>query len=210
LPQYATITGNMNEATDNSKAGGEKKDSWVKTKLIPLLGLLAIIALAVTIFLLYRYHPEKFEQLEEFGYLGVFVSSIVLNATVVLPAGNFLIIATLGAALPSATLVGIVGGLGAAIGELTGYAAGYSGQAIIQKQKLYARLERWMKRWGFLTIFLLSAFPFFFDIAGIAAGALRYKAWKFFIACWLGRTILYILIAWAGVLGWDWLLNAID
>ena len=30
------------------------------------------------------------------------------------------------------------------------------------------------------------------------------------IACLLGRMLLYILIAWAGVLGWDWLLNAID
>lgn len=187
----------------------EEKKSWLKTKLLPLLGLLAVVAIAFTIFYLCKYHPEKFEQLEEFGYLGVFLISLILNATIVLPAGNFLIIATLGAALPSATLVGIIGGLGAAIGELTGYAAGRSGQAMVQKSQLYLRLERWMKRWGSLTIFGLSAFPFFFDVAGIVAGALRFPIWKFFIACWLGRTLLYIGIAWAGVLGWDWLLNVI-
>ena len=197
----------MNEAGDNYKAEGEKKDSWVKTRLIPLLGLLVVVAIVVGVFYLYRYHPEKVEQLEEFGYLGAFLISLTLNATIVLPAGNFLIIATLGAALPSATLVGIVGGLGAAIGEFTGYAAGYSGQAIVQKRQLYNRLEGWMKRWGSLTIFFLSAAPLFFDLAGIAAGALRFPIWKFFIACWLGRTVLYLAIAWAGAMGWEALLK---
>jgi len=197
----------MNETDINDRTGGEKKSSRVKTRLIPILSLLAVVAIVVGVFYLYKYHPEKIEELEGFGYLGVFLISLTLNATVVLPAGNFIIIATLGAALPSATLVGIIGGLGAAIGEFTGYAAGYSGQAIIQKRQLYTRLEGWMKKWGSLTIFVLSAAPLFFDIAGIAAGALRFPIWKFFIACWLGRTVLYIAIAWAGVLGWDWLLN---
>ena len=197
----------MNETDINDRTGVEKKSSRVKTRLIPILSLLAVVAIVVGVFYLYKYHPEKIEELEGFGYLGVFLISLTLNATVVLPAGNFIIIATLGAALPSATLVGIIGGLGAAIGEFTGYAAGYSGQAIIKKRKLYTKLEGWMKKWGSLTIFVLSAAPLFFDIAGIAAGALRFPIWKFFIACWLGRTVLYIAIAWAGVLGWDWLLN---
>jgi len=197
----------MNETGNGNNCGDERNYGWVKTRLLPVLGLLFIVGIVIGVFVLYKYHPEKIEELQEFGYLGAFLISLTLNATIVLPAGNFLIIATLGAALPSATLVGIVGGLGAAIGEFTGYAAGYSGQAIIQKQKLYTRLEGWMKRWGFLTIFVLSVAPLFFDLAGIAAGALRYKAWKFFLACWLGRTILYILIAWAGVMGWEWLLN---
>jgi len=197
----------MNDVAHSDKAGGEKKDSWVKKRLIPILGLLVVIAIVVGVFCLYKYHPEKIEQLEEFGYLGVFLISLTLNATVVLPAGNFLIMATLGAALPSATLVGIIGGLAAAIGEFTGYAAGYSGRAIVKRRRLYDRLERWMKKWGSLTIFILSVAPLFFDLAGMAAGILRFPAWKFFLACWLGRTILYIAIAWAGAIGLEWALN---
>jgi len=27
--------------------------------------------------------------------------------------------------------------------------------------------------------------------------------WKFFLACWLGRTILYLVVAWGGALGWE-------
>ena len=194
----------MNEAGDNYKAEGEKKNSWVKTRLIPVLGLFIVVAIAVGIFCVYKDNPERFEQLEELGYLGVFLSSLVLNATVVLPAGNFLFLFVLGGALSSPVLVGLIGGLAAAIGEFTGYAAGYSGRAIIKKRRLYNHLEGWMERWGSMTIFFLSVAPLFFDLAGIAAGALRFPIWKFFIACWLGRTVLYLAIAWAGAMGLDW------
>ncbi|HEX79496.1 MAG TPA: VTT domain-containing protein [Dehalococcoidia bacterium] len=192
----------MSEAGNDNKTPSAERWGWVKTKLVPILGLLLVLGIVIGVFCLYRYYPEKVEGLEGFGYLGVFLISVLLNATLILPAGNFLVMATLGAAL-FPPFVGIIGGLGAAIGELTGYAAGYSGQAIIKKRQLYTRLEGWMKRWGSLTIFILSVAPLFFDVAGIAAGALRFPIWKYFIACWLGRTILYIAIAWAGAMGWE-------
>lgn len=196
----------MNKTVNNDKSAGSEKRGWLKKRLLPILMLLVVIAIVVGVFYLYKNHPEKIEQLEGYGYLGAFLISIILNATIVLPAGNFLIMAAFGAAL-SFPLVGLVGGLGAAIGEITGYGAGYSGQAIIMRHKIYTRLERWVKRWGMLTIFLLSVAPLFFDLAGIAAGALRFPIWKFFLACWLGRTILYLGIAWAGAMGWEALLN---
>ncbi|MFA5450533.1 MAG: VTT domain-containing protein [Dehalococcoidales bacterium] len=182
---------------------------WFLRRWIPIFGLLLIIALVIGLFLLYRNNPEIIDGLERFGYLGAFLISIVLNATLVLPAGNFLVLAALGATLPSATLVGLAGGLGAAIGESTGYLAGYSGRAIIDNRNMYNRTEGWMKRWGFWALFGLSAAPLFFDLAGIAAGACRYRFWKFFLACWLGRSILYVTIAWAGLKGWEWLLNIV-
>ena len=54
-----------------------------------------------------------------------------------------------------------------------------------------------------MTIFVFSLVPFFFDLAGIAAGALRFPFWKFLLVCWLGRTILYIGIALAGAWGYN-------
>jgi membrane protein YqaA with SNARE-associated domain len=186
---------------------GEARGGWVRNRLLPVLGLLLVIGIVVGVFFFYRSYPERVEALEGYGYLGVFLISVLLNATIVLPAGNFLVLATMGAILPSATLVGLAGGIGAAIGELTGYAAGYSGQAIVSRQRVYTRLKGWVERWGMLTIFVLSIVPFVFDLAGIAAGAIRFPLWKFFIACWLGRTILYLVIAWGGALGWEALLN---
>jgi len=180
---------------------------WLIRRWVPVLALVFIFGLVIGLFVLYRSNPELIDSLERFGYLGAFLISIVLNATLVLPAGNFLVLAALGATLPSATLVGILGGLGAAIGESTGYLAGCSGRAIVTNQAMYGRTEGWMKKWGFWALFVLSAAPLFFDLAGIAAGACRYKYWKFFLACWLGRSLLYIAIAWAGLKGWQWLLD---
>jgi len=196
----------MNETANNKPAGVDRR-RWLRQRLIPLLILLVVIAIVAGVFYLYQAHPGKIDELQQFGYLGAFIISVTLNATLVLPAGNFVIMAALGATLPSATLVGLVGGLGAAVGEITGYVAGYSGQSMIQRRKIYQRLERWVKKWGTLTIFLLSVAPLFFDLAGLAAGALRFPFWKFFIATWLGRTILYIGIAWAGAMGWEALLD---
>jgi membrane protein YqaA with SNARE-associated domain len=191
--------------TDQDK--GEVKGGWVRNRLLPVLGLVLVIGIVVGVFFFYRSYPERVEALEGYGYLGVFFISVLLNATIVLPAGNFLVLATMGAILPSATLVGLAGGIGAAIGELTGYAAGYSGQAIVSRQRVYTRLKGWVERWGMLTIFILSVVPLVFDLAGIAAGVIRFPLWKFFIACWLGRTILYLVIAWGGAMGWEALLN---
>jgi membrane protein YqaA with SNARE-associated domain len=186
---------------------GGVRGNWVRNRLLPIVGLLLVIGVVVGVFFFYRSYPERVEALQGYGYLGVFLISVLLNATIVLPAGNFLVLATMGAVLPSATLVGLVGGIGAAIGELTGYAAGYSGRAVVSRQKVYTRLKGWVEKWGMLTIFVLSVAPLVFDLAGIAAGALRLPLWKFFIACWLGRTILYLIIAWGGALGWEALLN---
>jgi len=193
------------DGTEQDK--GEARGGWVRSRLLPVLGLVLIIGIVVGVFFFYRSYPERIETLQGYGYLGVFFISVLLNATIVLPAGNFLVLATMGAVLPSATLVGLAGGLGAAVGELTGYAAGYSGQAIVTRQRVYTRLKGWVERWGMLTIFILSIVPFVFDLAGMAAGVIRFPLWKFFLACWLGRTILYLVIAWGGALGWEALLN---
>ncbi|MDD4874153.1 MAG: VTT domain-containing protein [Dehalococcoidales bacterium] len=203
----------MNDAPENPQEISTKSNaSWIKTRLLPVFMLIIVVGIVVGVFLLYKYNPDMIEQLEGYGYLGVFLISIILNASIVLPVGNFVVIAALGATLPSATIVGLVGGLGAAIGEMTGYVAGYSGQALVTQKnnRLYIMLGKWLSKWGSPAIFLLSVFPFAFDIVGAMAGALRFPVWKFFLACWLGRTILYIGVAWAGALGWNALIDFLD
>jgi len=192
----------MSKMIGNEKKDGNEKRS-LKKRLIPLLTLLLVIAISVGIFYFYRNYPGKIDDLKTYGYLGAFIISLIFNATVILPAGNILILSALGAILPSAILVGLVGGVGAALGETTGYLAGYSGHGMVVKSRLYSRVEGWMRRWGTMTIFILSLVPFIFDLAGIAAGVLRFPFWKFFLLCWLGRTLLYIGVALAGSWGWE-------
>lgn len=183
---------------DETKA--EKQDevgwlAWLRTRIIPLVGLLLAVAIMAGIVCLYLLNRDIFEELQVYGYLGAFVISIVLNATVILPVSAMAIVMTLGATLPSPLIVGVLGGIGAAIGELTGYLVGRSGRGLLSKSTVYNRVEGWVKRWGWIAVFILSIFPLVFDIVGIIAGALRMPLWRFFVACWLGRTISYVVMA---------------
>lgn len=183
----------MSKVISYDKLGGVGRKGGVRKAIIPLLTLLLVIAISVGLFYFYRQYPDKIEDLKAYGYLGAFIISLTFNATVILPTGNILILTALGATLPSAVVVGLVGGVGAAIGETTGYVAGYSGRGLLGRSRMYGRVESWVKRWGAMTIFVLALVPFIFDLAGIAAGALRFPFWKFLILCWLGRTILYVV-----------------
>ena len=184
------------------------KRGWLKKRFIPLLTLLLVVAITAGIIYFYRHYPDRVDQLEGYGYWGAFLISLTLNATVILPAGNILIISVFGA-IPalSPVVVGLVGGAGAAIGEISGYMAGYSGRGLAQRSKMYNRVEGWMRKWGTLTIFIMALVPFVFDLAGIAAGVLRFPFWKFFLLCWLGRTLLYIGAALVGAWGWEAVLH---
>jgi len=197
----------MGETNHNPKQYHKSEIKRLRDRLVPALGLLFVIGIVAGIFYFYLRYPGKVENLAGYSYLGAFLISLILNATVILPAGSFVVIATLGAALPSATLVGLLGAAGAAMGETVGYMAGYTGRAIVQRQEMYVRLEAWVKKWGVLTIFVFSLVPFIFDLVGIAAGVLRLPLWKFVLACWLGRTVLYVIIALAGARGWEAVLS---
>jgi membrane protein DedA with SNARE-associated domain len=99
-------------------------------------------------------------------------------------------------------LVGIVGGVGQALGELSGYLVGYSGHTLVDENPTYQRLVGWMRRHGMLTVFVLALIPNpIFDLGGIAAGALRFPVWKFLLSVTAGKVIRNIGFALAGYYG---------
>jgi membrane protein YqaA with SNARE-associated domain len=102
--------------------------------------------------------------------------------------------------------VGVVAGAGAALGEMTGYLAGFSGQAVIENRQLYERLKSWMQRFGSATVLVLAIIPNpFFDLAGISAGALKMPVYKFLFWCVLGKILKMLAVAYAGFYSIDWL-----
>ncbi len=175
--------------------------NWIKKRYLALSGLFATIAIIAVVSIIYLKNPNIFKELEGYGYAGVFVISVFLNATIILPVSNMTVIMAMGATLPSPLIVGLVGGIAAGIGEMTGYLAGRSGRGLLTKNNVYNRVEKWVKRWGWIAIFVLSIFPFIFDVAGIIAGAMRMPVWKFFVATWLGRTITYVTVAYLASMG---------
>ena len=158
----------------------------VKQHFIPLLTLLLVIAITFVIFL-YR---DRVSELENLGYLGAFLISLVANASIVLPMPSLLLLFALGAAF-NPILVGVLGGAGGTIGEISGYMAGRSGRVVSRNDKWFTRAERWMSRWGTLTVFVFSLVPVLpFDVAGVAAGVVYFPIRRFLIACFLGKTLL--------------------
>lgn len=193
--------------SDNEKAG-EGKKGWAKKLIVPVLTLLFVIAVSVGLFF-YARNPDRIAELQSYGYLGAFLVSLIGNATILMPVTTLPVLCAIGVLMYPATgiigpvLVGLAGGAGAGIGETTGYMLGYSGRGVISNQKLYLRVVEWMKRWGALAIFVNAALPLFFDVAGMAAGALRFPLWKFVLLCWLGRSINYIIsVVVVAVWGW--------
>jgi len=117
-------------------------------------------------------NPAWVQRLGHWGYLGAFLISLIASATIILPAPGIVVIMAMGAAL-NPILLGVVAGLGSAVGELTGYAAGRGGRALIptQQQKQFEQIQTLTKRYGPLILALLAAIPFpLFDFAGIVAG----------------------------------------
>lgn len=191
----------MTDSANGNHRGDPERFKWLKKRLLPLAGLLLAIFITAIIFYLFQEHLIELKELSSLGYLGAFVISMIFNATLILPVGNMAILIALGATLPSPALVGLAGGLGAALGELTGYLAGRSGRALISRSRMYTRIEVRVQRWGWLAVFVLSVVPFIFDLVGLAAGAIRLPLWKFFLACWVGRTLLYVAAIMAGAYG---------
>lgn len=138
------------------------------------------------------------QRLGDYGYLGVFLLTLLASATLVLPSPAVGVALLAGKTL-NPWLVGLVSGVAAGLGEITGYLAGLSGSQIAQRSRFYPRIERYVQRWGMLTIFILAVIPSpIFDLAGIAAGTMRMPFTRYFVACLAGKTIRFIAVAWVG------------
>ena len=94
--------------------------------------------------------------------------------------------------------VAFIAGLAGTLGELTGYFLGYSGSRVFERGRFYTRVEGWMRKRGWLLLFVISAVPNpLFDVAGIAAGALRYPLWRYLVAVGLGKQVKFFMVAYA-------------
>ena len=190
------------------KTNDELRKSLGK-KILSVTVVVLVVALSIALFLFFRQNPENIEGLESYGYAGAFLISLVSTATVILPAPGVLLLIAIGA-ICNPILVGLVGAAGGSIGELSGYVLGRGGRGFANQNRILLKAEGWMKKRGFLTVFLFSLIPFLpFDIVGIVAGALRFPIWKFLLASFIGKTILYIILIQAGSWGWDALLRFI-
>ena len=168
----------------------EKGRGW---KLIAqrVVAIAFAVGISVTIFLF----RDALEDYAVYGYPGVFLISVLGNATLILPAPSFLIVFALAETL-NPFLLGAAAGCGAAVGEMTGYLAGFGGRGAVEDKENYRKLERLMRKWGAWIVFALALIPNpFFDVGGILAGMLKMPWWKFLAAAAAGKSIRFTLVA---------------
>lgn len=167
------------------------------------LALVVILVLGISYGIL-RF-SEQLDFLENYGYVGAFLASLITTTSVIFPIPGFVIIAAIAAATANWPLVALASALGNGLGETTSYIAGYGGSAIInpQRSRFYQKAEGWMQRHGSLTIFVFALTPLPFDVAGIAAGALRFPLWKVILAVIAGRLPLTMAGCYLAHKGWE-------
>ncbi|MDI6806514.1 MAG: VTT domain-containing protein [Candidatus Aenigmarchaeota archaeon] len=155
--------------------------------------------------------------LMNFSYLAVFFIGMVSTSTIFLPLPlDIAILLTVGLGL-NPYLVGILAGVGAGIGEITGYLIGAGGRAIIKEKKrrphgllgvlhktILKTTSKMFKKYCFYIIIVASFIPFTFDFVGILSGAVRYDVKKFLVAAIIGKVSKYLLITFVGswIIGW--------
>ena len=106
----------------------------------------------------------------------------------------------------------IAGASGMTLAESTAYLAGAVSRGVAEERPmpLAGRFGRWLRRaagwvdwlmarYGFATLLVLSAIPNpLFEFAGITAGAVRMKFWRFLLAVAIGKTTRVIILVIVG------------
>jgi len=162
-----------------------------------------LTAIAITLAALYL--STKIGSFSSFGYAGVFLISLISSATIIIPVPGFAAVLALASSLDP-VLLGIAAGAGSAIGELSGYLAGYSGHGAVERTPAFKSHKKQISKYGPAAIFLLAFIPNpIFDLAGIAAGAIKMEWWKFLLATSAGKILRFILLAYFGIWASGWL-----
>ena len=183
------------------------------------LGLLIIAAVlgpSFALLILPAWVNLNEQNLGGLGYVGVFVANLASTVTVFIPVPG---LTALGQVLildqgktQNPLLVGLAGGSGMALGEITAYIAGmYGGQVAAGRtlpgprwtrrmvERAISVIDGLMDRFGMLTLFVLSVIPNpVFEIAGLTAGAVRMPFARFMAPVFVGKVLRGITLAFLG------------
>ena len=163
------------------------------------------------------YGLEFFTQIvQQFGYLGFILVGFLSAATIFVPTPLFLVV-FFAAAFYNPVLLGIATGFGSAIGEFTGYGVGIGIEKIFEKKskhkkklkKEIMKIEKLFEKYHpGAVIFAFALIPLApTDALGIFCGAVRYNKKKFFFFMLLGKIVKFIILAYMGFYGVNFILN---
>jgi membrane protein DedA with SNARE-associated domain len=199
----------------STTAQPEDKKSSRRSLFLGIIGGVLTIAMVAAIII----YNDKLRSLDEWGYLGAFVISILGGATVIVPVPMLPVVFALGGAMGNpwqVFLLGLAAAAGEVIGGITIYLTGQgAGRAISNNkngrmQKAYDRTLRFIERRGVLALFVVTFIvnPFFYP-AAFACGALRMGLKKFVPVIIIGKLIKCMTVVYAGYYGFNALFRAL-
>jgi membrane protein YqaA with SNARE-associated domain len=146
-----------------------------------------------------------------YGYLGFFVYSMFGNMSIFLPFPYALVIYTFGSRLDPVPL-GIVCGLGAAIGEFSAYFVGRGGRKLLESKygKQLNSVKLLIQRYGAFAIFLFAMTPMPDDLLFIVLGLIKFDWKKALVACFLGKWLMCTTLAYAGKFSYGFVLQLFE
>lgn len=173
------------------------------TLLLTFIGVIAMSALVIFAMLALR---ETLVRIGSWGYLGSFLAELGNSAVILVPTPGPAYTFAMGGTLNPLAL-GIVGGIGATLGELAGYFLGLSGRRVLVHGQLYRRVSAFTARWMGIVLVGFAVLPVPFDVAGIWAGSTRYPLWRFLALVAIGKVVKVTAVAFAGYYGMRWLIG---
>jgi membrane protein YqaA with SNARE-associated domain len=194
-----------------------KKEYPVKIYFLIGISLIITIGTIVATILMLNL-GDIFSQLQPYSYLGLFLVALITGSPLLVPTFCWLLVVTLGSILNPA-LVGLISGLGVAIGSMLVYWSGPGGYQLLAifkvnnfvrrayfktadgflKKTIIVKVIHFVNRHAATSIFFMNVLPNPFQFpALLTLGARRVSFWKVFLACWSGRTVFYMFLAYLG------------
>ncbi|RLE65618.1 MAG: hypothetical protein DRJ47_04605 [Thermoprotei archaeon] len=130
---------------------------------------------------------------QQWGYLGAFIVSVIGNAIPFFPVPYLIAIVLLATSKSiNPIFLGIAGGLGGGVGKLVTYYIGKFTGTLVYKgdERQLIALKRLLGNYGALAAFIMAATPSPDDAVLVVLGAIEYNLKKFFIAVTLGKIAL--------------------
>jgi membrane protein YqaA with SNARE-associated domain len=190
-------------------------------KYLAVFLLAAMIIISIWGSVLLVQHWEVIAELEQRGYLGLFIISIFAGSPIPIPSPGMILTFTLGSIL-NPVLVALVAGFGNGAGNALVYLTGRGGLLFFKNigvsvpqnenhtskigrflRKLrMPRMREFARRRVLWAVFILSIYPNpILTPIIIGMGAARYHFWKFFFSCLAGKIVQGLILSYLGYYG---------
>jgi len=143
----------------------------------------------------------------QYGYLGIFLISLLGATAIFVPIPYTVVIFILGGLQDNLgnwvfepLWIAVAAGIGSAIGEFSGYLLGVGGRKVIgdRYKKKIDFITKLFKKYGPIAIFIFALTPLPDDLLFIPLGVMRYSLLRAFVPAILGKFFSNLIIAYSG------------